>query len=605
MDYKSGSFFRDICACAVPTPILKFGRGGKLSKPGFRLFCINGDLTALTWVSKMRGKKDGKKKGDEKELLINDVTEIVNGQRTDKFKRNNRPDLKNLSFSLKFTAKGKSDTLDLVCKDEKEFQTWTTVLRILHERQIPESEMNQLRTKIKQFISEQANNPSGSAAAKNDEEKENDVYGFGWGGWGQNGLGGERKTTTPKLLSGLLGKGAVGVACGWSHTCVLLEDGELLQYGNKVGTHLEHDAFVPMSGVSERMSISAVACGAYHTAAVTTDGHCLTWGSNLFGQLGHGHTHDVKTPTVVEDLLSTGMGLELYIDQVACCTYSTAALGEDGNVYTWGCGEHGVLGHGDAADLSKPAVVKALTGNDIKLMAAGDSHIVACTDHETYTWGWNACGQLGLGHEEDQARPHPVEALHGKAVSAISAGAVHCLAIVDTLTKKGTVYAWGSNAHGQTGQGALKKVDVPTVLHLPEEMTVACCGSLHTCLLSEKGNLWSVGYNEHGQLGHGHTLQLDEFKQVAYFNSKLVKVVACGGEHTAVLSERMWLEDKEAKECMKCKTVFTFTNRKHHCRNCMGIFCGACSSKKFAILKTGSTKPLRVCGPCYTQLGGC
>lgn len=60
-----------------------------------------------------------------------DVKEIRFGQRTEKFKRNNRPDLEAFSFSLIMKGDDPNDTLDLVCKDEKEFQTWTKVLQTL------------------------------------------------------------------------------------------------------------------------------------------------------------------------------------------------------------------------------------------------------------------------------------------------------------------------------------------------------------------------------------------------------------------------------------------------------------------------------------------
>ncbi len=46
---------------------------------------------------------------------------------TEKFKRNNRPDLRNLSFSIVFVEKGQGErqTLDLVSQGEREFQAWT------------------------------------------------------------------------------------------------------------------------------------------------------------------------------------------------------------------------------------------------------------------------------------------------------------------------------------------------------------------------------------------------------------------------------------------------------------------------------------------------
>ncbi|XP_022220646.2 lateral signaling target protein 2 homolog [Drosophila obscura] len=69
----------------------------------------------------------------------------------------------------------------------------------------------------------------------------------------------------------------------------------------------------------------------------------------------------------------------------------------------------------------------------------------------------------------------------------------------------------------------------------------------------------------------------------------------------ATLAPPAWIPDGKAPRCMSCQTPFTAFRRRHHCRNCGGVFCGVCSNATAPLPKYGLTKAVRVCRDCYVR----
>ncbi|VDN01177.1 unnamed protein product [Thelazia callipaeda] len=61
-----------------------------------------------------------------------------------------------------------------------------------------------------------------------------------------------------------------------------------------------------------------------------------------------------------------------------------------------------------------------------------------------------------------------------------------------------------------------------------------------------------------------------------------------------------WLIDEASQKCMYCQGAFYYiSNRRHHCRNCGGIFCSSCSRRTFFRVYENKGGNVRVCIKCY------
>ena len=83
------------------------------------------------------------------------------------------------------------------------------------------------------------------------------------------------------------------------------------------------------------------------------------------------------------------------VKQVQCGCQHTVVVTEDGDVYAWGRGRSGALGHGDRENVSLPKKVEAL--KDIVKIDCGQEYTMALDKNgKLYAFGENRYGQLGV-----------------------------------------------------------------------------------------------------------------------------------------------------------------------------------------------------------------
>ena len=91
----------------------------------------------------------------------------------------------------------------------------------------------------------------------------------------------------------------IDLQCGEGHTVALTSEGEVFTWGGGsmgqlgLGDYLRQSLPVRVSNLDGKR-IRGISCGKRHSAAVSEEGVLFTWGSNEYGQLGRSASTSVK-----------------------------------------------------------------------------------------------------------------------------------------------------------------------------------------------------------------------------------------------------------------------------------------------------------------------
>ncbi|KAF5930265.1 hypothetical protein HYC85_031138, partial [Camellia sinensis] len=686
--------------------LLKYGRRGK---PKFCPFRLANDESVLIWFS-------GK---EEKHLKLSHVSKIISGQRTPIFQRYPRPEKEYQSFSLIYNDR----SLDLICKDKDEAEQWFIGLKALisrgHQRKwrtesrsegIP-SEANSPRTYTRR--SSPLNSPFGSGDSlqkdsdqlrlhspyesppKNGLDKgfsdvilyavppkgffppdsaSGSVHSASSGGsdsvhghmkamgmdafrvslssavssssqgsghddgdalgdvyiWGESTgdgvLGGglhkvgscfgvKMDSSLPKALESAVVLDVQNIACGGQHAALVTKQGEIFSWGEESGGRLGHgvdsDVLHPkLIDALSQTNVELVACGEHHTCAVTLSGDLYTWGEGHFGLLGHGNEVSHWVPKKVNGPLEG-----IHVSSISCGPWHTAVVTSAGQLFTFGDGTFGVLGHGDRRSVSIPREVESLKGLRTVQAACGVWHTATvveimvgnssssnCSSGKLFTWGDGDKNRLGHGDKETKLVPTCVAALVEPNFRQVACG--HSLTAA--LTTSGHVYTMGSPVYGQLGNvqadGKLPaRVEGKLIKSFVDEIA---CGAYHVAVLTQKTEVYTWGKGANGRLGHGDTDDRNSPTLVEALKDKQVKSIACGTNFTVAICLHKWVSGVDQSMCSGCRLPFNFKRKRHNCYNCGLVFCHSCSSKKSlkASMAPNPNKPYRVCDICFSKL---
>jgi alpha-tubulin suppressor-like RCC1 family protein len=266
---------------------------------------------------------------------------------------------------------------------------------------------------------------------------------FGRNDDGQLGLNDTTNRLTPVQVFGI-SSSAVAVATGNKHAIVLLADGTLRSFGSnqfgQLGINITGGTRQTPVTVLNISTATAVACGGSHTAVLLANGTVRTFGYNIFAQLGNFDDVSQQTPVQVFLISSSAVA-------VACGRYHTVVLLANGTVRTFGSNTNGELGI-NVSGGSRMTPVQVFSISSSATAIAGGLYLtsVLLSDGSVRTFGRNDNGNLGI-NATGGTRQTPVQVTDISTATAVASGSFHTV----VLLPDGTVRTFGRNNFCQLG----------------------------------------------------------------------------------------------------------------------------------------------------------
>jgi alpha-tubulin suppressor-like RCC1 family protein len=325
---------------------------------------------------------------------------------------------------------------------------------------------------------------------------------YRWGVVGNKGAITQLQLDRPRAIARISGKvvqiatsnsngyalTSAGAVYGWGvNSSGELGDGQLTPYETKA-VKVDFPVGVTITALANPMPFDA-------GLAIDSTGHAWGWGLNgaddlCLSGLVEAHPHQLPLSDVT---LATG-------------ARTHAVLDSEGTLFACGSGDAGELGIGSTASVSTPTPVVGLPGG-VKITSLtssweGSGALLANGDY--YNWGYNAAGQLGNGSTANSTVPVRVD-LPYPVRQVFQGGSGPKNGQTVAILGDGETWAWGDNDRGQLGIGSRTSSDVPVRVHVPHGVTFvrASSGGYASYAIDRSGQLWAWGDNTSGQLGTG------------------------------------------------------------------------------------------------------
>jgi alpha-tubulin suppressor-like RCC1 family protein len=363
-----------------------------------------------------------------------------------------------------------------------------------------------------------------------------EVYVWGCGMHGKLGNGGTAGSLKPQVLAELraevkdehskvFGRNACHVTIGKYHGVCVMDGGEVLTWGTENRGCL--------AGAENLVTLAATR-PAITNGPATSDRDSSSDEDDFQSSLRPVEEQQrILPPQLVPSLHASGV----LVVKAFAAPFHTVAVTKEGELYSWGKGRYGVLGHGDQADRSVPEKI-ACEGMDSPVLdvSVGDGFTVALTD-DGRLWSWGR-GQFGcLGHGKSSKKPKAKPTAAEKQPKPQKVTVVRAKAQPDKKSGKGGVTKKGGK--GGKGNAAHKHVrhkDQPKPLEVGMKkhqgaLSSVAAGSYHCMCTQRAGQLQEyielLGCNVEGcellAVLHRHAVALEQQTMAYVIEETLAK----------------------------------------------------------------------------------
>jgi alpha-tubulin suppressor-like RCC1 family protein len=344
--------------------------------------------------------------------------------------------------------------------------------------------------------------------------------------WGYGALGylGYGSTTTigdnetPNNVGYVeLGKPAIQVVDGDSHSCALLIDNSVKCWGanffgtlgigntDKIG---DDETLINATSITTAHGFKSISAGSFHTCGITNDNKVLCWGLGSFGRLGNGSSDTIGDNELASNIAPIGLSDGSDIIQVSLGISHSCLLNNQGKVKCFGRSTFGQTGLGYSDVLTNIEDTPYLPTTKIvtKVAAGGDHTCLLFNDKTISCFGKNDSGQLGYANTANSLfQETPIQI--GEAVKDIQVSkGITCI-----ITDSNKAKCFGSNTSGQLGIGSTNNIgDNETPLNSPyielgeKIISIAASGN-HACAITISSKVYCFGNGALGKLGYGNS----------------------------------------------------------------------------------------------------